>query len=399
MNRIDEINARLAAIAQESETAEGEALTALERETQDLMAERETLEKNIQARQALRSSIAANLKPAKVVEPAKAPEVMEDEAESRARALLETGKATVSGSEARAALISGGTLVTPTGVDGINDSVGAKVSSIIDLIKVEDCVGMGSNKVAYADTDASAAGTQTEGQTIANADDSGTYGYVTISPTSVLSLAYISKQAKKQTPLKYEEKVKANALLALRKKVAAIVTSALQASTLNTTLTAALDSNSKGKIDEKTLRNIVFAYGGDEGIEGEAVLFLNKTDLIAFGDVRGTNEKKAVYEIIPDGSNPNTGVIRDGGLSVRYCINSGLNACAGTAQSSSAAKKTMFYGNPRCLELDIFSDYELKVSEDFAFDKLLDTIRGDIEAGADVVVKNGFVAYTIAKGS
>lgn len=150
----------------------------------------------------------------------------------------------------------------------------------------------------------------------------------------------------------------------------------------------------KGVINDKTLRNLVLAFGGDEGVEGGAVLFLNKADLVAFGDVRGTNEKKAVYEIEPDTDNPNTGIIKDGGLSVRYCLNSNLTACAGTAQTSDA-QRTMFYGVPAAMELDLFSDYEIAVSADFAFDKLMDTIRGDVELGADVVAQGGFVVLTI----
>lgn len=110
--------------------------------------------------------------------------------------------------------------------------------------------------------------------------------------------------------------------------------------------------------------------------------------------MRGTNEKKAVYEITPDSANPNTGIIKEGGLSVRYCLNKNLAACAGTAQTAKA-QPTMFYGVPRCLKLDLFSDYEIAVSDDFAFDKLLSTIRGDVEMGADVVVPGGFVALTI----
>lgn len=157
---------------------------------------------------------------------------------------------------------------------------------------------------------------------------------------------------------------------------------------------ATLDSAKKGVINEKTLRNLTLNYGGDEAVEGEAVLFLNKKDLVAFGDVRGTNEKKAVYEITPDSANPNTGIIKEGGLSVRYCLNKNLAACAGTAQTAKA-QPTMFYGVPRCLKLDLFSDYEIAVSDDFAFDKLLSTIRGDVEMGADVVVPGGFVALTI----
>lgn len=56
--RIDEINTRLSAIAQEAETATGEALTALETESDDLMAERQQILDDIQKRQQLRNNIA-----------------------------------------------------------------------------------------------------------------------------------------------------------------------------------------------------------------------------------------------------------------------------------------------------------------------------------------------------
>jgi hypothetical protein len=57
----------------------------------------------------------------------------------------------------------------------------------------------------------------------------------------------------------------------------------------------------------------------------------------------------------------------------------------------------MIYGAPQCLELGLFSDYEINVSDDFAFNKLMSTILGDVELGAGVTVKNGFVALTIPK--
>ena len=73
---------------------------------------------------------------------------------------------------------------------------------------------------------------------------------------------------------------------------------------------------------------IVDEYGGDDNLFGGegVVLFLNKKDLIAFGDVRSSTTLQPVYEIIPDGNNPNTGVIKDGGLSVKYCINANCTA-------------------------------------------------------------------------
>lgn len=309
-----------------------------------------------------------------------------DDTEKRAQAFAANGRMKIENKEARAVLVSSGKIATPTEVSGINEKFNT-VSSIVDLVKITNAEGMGAYKVAYEDTDATAA-KQTEGSAY-NASDP-TFGFVTIQPETEAVLSYISKQVQKQTPLDYEGKVRASALTALRKKAAEVITTKLLASTLNEALTVTANT-----IGADTLRKIALSYGGDENVVGGAVLFLNKADLIAFGDVRGTNEKKAVYEITPDASNPNTGIIKDGGLSVKYCINSNVTALSGSTKGASAIK-TMFYGNPQAFELALFSDYEVKVSEDFAFDKGLLAIRGDVELGGDVVQKNGFVVVTLA---
>lgn len=367
MDRIAEIQARLAAINTELETAEGDTLTALEEESRGLLSELEGIKKTVETRQQLRNQIAAGAGAPAASAPA------QKSAEQRAaEKFAESRRMTIDAEQSRATLISSGNLATPTKVDGINDTIGAKVSSIIDLVKVVNCVGMGSHKVAYVDEDAAAAGTQTEGE--AATEGGGKYGFVTIQPESVAVVDYISKQAKKQTPLLYSAKVKEQAMIALRRKAAKIATNALTASTLVKTVT--------GKaIDAHTLRAITLNYGSDESVVGGAYLFLNRLDLIALGDVRGTNEKKAIFEITPD-PNGNTGTIKDGGLTVRYCINSNI------------AQGNLYYGDPQNLELDLFSDYEVKVSEDYAIVKLMDTIVGDVEIGADVVAKHGFIKYT-----
>lgn len=389
--RLQEIALRKSELAKEVETADEKRLAEIETETAALEKEEAEIRKKM--------DIAARLKP-QDAEPA----VGKIEAEERAKAFAETKKTSISVDEVRsliskrATTVAGGTLATPTGVKGINDENNGE-SSIIDMVHIENCEGMGSNKVAYVAAGMTGS-VQTEGSPINSGTASDpTFDYVTISPSSLAVFSQISKQAKKQTPLQYEAKTKKLALQALRKKASAsIIVAGLQASTLVDDQTAALDSNSKGKLGADTLRKLVLAYGGDEYSGGQGVLFLNKTDLIALGDIRGTNEKKAVYEIIPD-ANPNTGIIKDGGMSVRYCICSALTACNGTAQSSSAAQRTMFYGDPKNYELDLFSNYEVRVSEDFAFTSLMDTIVGDVEVGGDVVVNKGFVALTIAKGS
>ena len=387
--RLTEIEARMNAIADEIDNATGEALTALETEVEQLTQERQAIMDDIQRRQQLRQNVAAGVIPATIVNENQEERDMPNTAETRAAEFAASNRMTIETTQARATLISGGTIATPTQVSGINP-LGTQVSSIVDLVKVVDCEGMGSNIVAYEAAGSSAAA-QTEGQS-ANGSDP-TFGKVTIQPSSYAVLSYISKQVRKQSPLLYEAKVRESALKALRKKASAAIVDAVNASALTQTVNATLASG-KGKINENTLRKLVLSYGTDEEVAGQAVLVLNKADLIAFGEVRGTNDKKAIYEITPDTANPNMGIIKEGGLAVRYIINSNVAACAGTAQDSTA-KKTMFYGNPLNCELDLFSKYEINVSEDFAIDKLLLTIVGDVEFGTSVVAANGFAILTI----
>lgn len=85
MHTIEEINARLAAIATECETATGDALAALEAEARSLTEERSRLMAEVQTRQQLRASIAAGQ--GQVIErsaPAAAPEANTAELEARA---------------------------------------------------------------------------------------------------------------------------------------------------------------------------------------------------------------------------------------------------------------------------------------------------------------------------
>lgn len=295
-----------------------------------------------------------------------------EERKAAAEKFAETRRTSVNAEETRAVLVSSGTIATPTEVSGVNENGFAGVSSIIDLVNVVNCEGMGKNRVAYTKTDAEAAA-QTEGSTAGGTGT--TFGFVDISAESIAVMDSISKQTKKQSPLQYEAKVREKAMLALRKKAAALVTEKVLASDI-------IDTMTLSALDQNAVRDIALGYGGDEGVEGAAYLFLNKADLITLGKVRGTTEKKAVFEIIPD-ENPNTGTIKDGGTIVKYCLNKNLTA------------GTLLYGQPKNIELDLFSNYEIAVSEDFMFDKLMDAIRGDVELGAAVVAYHGMVKITV----
>ena len=193
MDRISEIQARLAEINTLIDTAEGEALTALETESRSLLEELAGLQQAAQTRQQLRSQIAAGA--GKVMPGAR---TAQPSAEQRAADnFVQTNRMTIDAEQARALTVASGQLVQPTKVDGINDLPGVQVSSIIDLIKVVNCTGMGSHKIAYVKGTAPAAGEHTEGEAAATAT-LAQFGFVTINPTSYAVLDFITKQAKKQ---------------------------------------------------------------------------------------------------------------------------------------------------------------------------------------------------------
>ena len=379
---LDEIKARLDALEKLNETSEDEQeLKAASEELDALKAKKEELEAELAD---INAQIAELDKPAdeqpqennqrklNFMTREERGTMTREQLETRAMEFVKTRSTQFNNEELRSVLVSSGQIATPTEVSGINDGFN-RVSSILDLVKVVNCAGMGANRVAYV-LNAPTGAAHVEGAAITETDPA--FGYIDIKPTTYAVMSAISKEAKKQTPLQYESKVRELALIGLRKVAAKAVTDKVVASTLATELTLSA-------LDQQALRKIAFNYGGAEGIEGEAYLFLNKADLIKLGDVRGSNEKKAVFEITPSAQNPNTGTIKDGGLVVNYCINNDL------------ASGTLLYGQPHNIELDLFSNYEVEVSSDFYFNKLMDAIRGDVQLGADVVAKDGIVKVTV----
>lgn len=139
------------------------------------------------------------------------------------------------------------------------------------------------------------------------------------------------------------------------------------------------------EIDDGTLDEIIYSYGGDEEVEDIAVLILNKKDLKAFAKLRDKQGRK-VYTIVNRG---NTGTI-DG---VPFIINSGC----GDLASASADDYLMAYGPMSNYELAIFSDIDARKSTDYKFKQGQVAYRADIFAGGAVVAKNGFLR--VKKGS
>ena len=384
--RLKEIEERLSAIAKEVD-ADGADLEALSREADELKEERDAIVAKEEKRQSILSKIAEGTvgTPSAMQTPA----ITESEEQRNAVEFVKSNRMTMDAPTMRSVLLSGGTLATPTKVSGINDLPGTPCS-IVDMVTVEDCTGMSADKVALVTVDSSASA-NTEGNAATGSEP--TFAYVSITPATYSLVSYVSNEIQRQSPLNYADKVRASAVKALRRKAAAVITTAAITSTHGTEIIAA-------SVGATTLRDIVLSYGADEEVVGNGVLFLNKTDLIAFGDVRGTNEKKAVYEITPDAGNPNVGIIRDGGLSVKYCINPNCTALTGTTNTSTTATlPTMFYGVPSSLKLDLFGPMEVKASEDYKFAEDLLAVLGKASFGAGLVVKGGIVKVSLAKAT
>lgn len=134
-------------------------------------------------------------------------------------------------------------------------------------------------------------------------------------------------------------------------------------------------------IDDGTLDEIIYSYGGEEEVEAVAVLILNKKDLKAFAKLRDKQGRK-VYTIVNHG---NTGTI-DG---VPFIINSACKAVVDAA--TAAGGYVMAYGPLENYEMAIFSDIDARKSTDYKFKQGQIAYRADIFAGGAVAACNGFV--------
>lgn len=288
----------------------------------------------------------------------------------------------------RAAIGTGSNrVVGPTGVSGINDAAGNTISDFIDLMTITDATGMAAYKVAYMSADGTA-NARTEGT--APSESNPTFGSVELKPQLKGIIAYISREIRKQSPLQYEQKVNESVRRSLRRILSKLAISKIMASGLNASLEVT-GATGAALFTPHLLSDIILAYGGDEGVDGTAVLTLPKEDLKAFAAVRGKNEYLPVYSIVPDAANPSMGVIKDNnGLSCRYCLNQNVPALS-TATLTGEAKKGMFYGNPKCAELALWGGVDVNVNDGYKFGEGLLTVMGEVTADADVTMPQGFV--------
>lgn len=341
------------------------------------------------------------------LEAAPDPAVEKDKAAERGNALMKGGQVAFSTGELRKAItLATGTLVQPTGVGtDVRDIIGSAVSSIVDQVGVIDLAGMGAYQEPYTITELEASANTVAskaGQARPTSADP-TFGVAEIKPYELSITSYVDRNLSRLTPANYYQKIYSMAMRALRRKLASLIVNGDSESShvmyglknatnkAGSPIYATVDVD---KVDEHLLDTLYFSYGTDDAIEANARLFLTKADLKAIGQLRGTNEKRRLFSVEPDMGNPNTGLIRDGGVVIPYTIASDLTSLSATTAGSSPIQ-TMCYGSPANYLLGLFGDFSIRVDESFKADARLLTILGDAMVGGNLVADKGMVVATV----
>lgn len=331
-----------------------------------------------------------------------------DKALERADILRKGGTVKFSVAEVRKAItLATATLAEPTGVGTDIRGGDSAISSIIDQVRVINLYGMSEYQEPYviSELDAKTGTVASTAGKARTASTDPTFGVSLIKPYDMSTTSFVDRNVGNLTPTDYYAKIWGMALRAMRRKAAEmIVNSDGEASHVmhgmktakNQAGAAIYASANVNAVDVNLLDTLYFAYGADTEVGGSARLFLTKTDLKAIGALRGENEKQRLFTVEPDMSNPNIGVIRDGGVVIPYTICPDLNSLSGATAGSNPIQ-TMIYGNPLNYELGLFSDFTVRVDESYKAQERLLTILGDVMIGGNVVVDKGFVVATLPK--
>ena len=337
----------------------------------------------------------------KVMEAPTNPAEQRDMAEDRGATLMRGDDVQISAAEVRrmfnSTTVATGTIVQPTGAGtNIHDPVGNQVSSIIDQVTVQDLTGMGAYQEPYvkAEMEAQSQKVETAAGTARTATDP-TFGIAELRPREVNVTSFVDRNIARLSPADYYAKVMAMAMRAMRRAIAKmIITGDGEGSPAMFGITNAKNKASENifaaetitAIDATTLDQLYFAYGSDVAIGANARLLLTKKNLKAFGALRGTNEKRRLLDIVPDMANPNTGIIRDGGVVIPYSI------------SADVTDGKLLYGDPANYLLGLFGAYSIRVDESVKAVERMYAILGDVMVGGNLVVDKGFVVGTVGGG-
>ena len=366
MKRKQEIEARLTEIrGLANNESDVEKLTAFETEVDKLQEERAMIEKKMNI------ASKSDYKPAVVVEKNSK---TNEELEARGKAIKEGRTITVASDE----------ILLPEHTAGtIAEVPYREVSTLVDKVHVVNLNGGETYKKSFVKSHGEA-GLTAEGASYSETEPE--YGYLTITKVKVTAYTEITEELEKLPALPYQAEVLKNINISLKKKISQQI---LRGAGDSNTFTGIFSSKAEALKDQKeftikeitdtTLDDIIFAYGGDEEVEGGAVLILNKNDLRAFAKLR-TKEGRKVHVI-----DYNACTI-DG---IPYVINSHCKAISDP--STADGEYAIAYGSLNNYEVPIFSPVEIGKSTDYKFKDGIICYKASVFTGGNVVGYNGFL--------
>lgn len=379
MKTIAEMKARLREINNAAETAEGEALNALLKEAEEIKAKIDEAESRARIK-GIADGVGDGASAAGKKEDGDDPK---DAATKRGEALKAKKKV-----QYKNTLTSSSTVLTKHTAEDVKPTFN-DTSSLIDRVKVVPLPGGESYKRGFEKGNGTG-GYSAEGADYTSAEP--TFGYAEMNKTKVTAYCEEPEEIVKLSPSDYDRVIGGSSERAVRKFISREILVGTGASGHLTGIfhvpsSAAndiVDRNTDiavAEIDEDTLDEIIYGFGGDEEVEDVAVLILNKADLKAFATCRKTNGDKA-YTVVNRG---NAGTI-DG---VPYIINSACKAIS--ASTTSTGDYAMAYGPLSNYELPVFSDMDVQHSTEFKFKQGQIAHRADIFVGGNVAAWNGFL--------
>lgn len=355
----DDVEKRMSEIKEELEKDDAD-IEALEKEVNQLEARKKQLKESVEKRKALMQKVAAG--EGEIVENHT---TETNESEKRAADLLEKNHIS------KRALLSTGKIAKPTAVGGVNE-LATVASDIVDDVNAVELSGNGTWEVGYQKTNATAEDV-TEGNDLGGTG--ATFDTVKITPSEWSVFDTVSKQIKKMTPLNYLNAVENAALSALRAKASDKIVAAVKASDL-------AEKRTSVALDHDYLRNVVLGFRAIRN-KGGVCLYIAQEDLVTLGKVRGTGEKKALYEITFDQNTTTAGTIKEGGTVTRFRVLDQLT------------KGTQLFGQPMTIDMPMWDDYAIETDESGEFfKKNVIAVRGLQTANADLVAYHGMQVIT-----
>ena len=257
------------------------------------------------------------------------------------------------------------------------------VSELVDRVHTINLQGGETYTKSYVKSYGEA-GTTEEGASYTETEPH--YGYVTIPKVKVTAYTEITEELEKLPAINYQAEVIKNINISLRKKISQQI---IKGDGTTNNFTGIFSDKADAlkdqadleisTIDENTLDDIVFAYGGDEAIENGACLIINKNDLRAFAKLR-TKEGRKVHNI--DYVNQTI----DG---IPYVLNG--NCSALSDPSTGIGTYCIAYGSLFNYEVPIFSNVEIGKSTDYKFKDGIICYKASVFTGGNVVGYKGFV--------